>query len=787
MDFSGGLNSEMSNEQLRENEYTTFENVDLDGINPRLRSGRIRLGTAGTSGFAQGMFFFYQINAIAPHIIVAAFGRLYRIVAGNSIEIPITDGTNPFTFQTDRTVEAVQYRETLYIATGTKLVELWIDTDDTFKARTITPYTPTVMEAIYIGTNAMADNPSGYIQDGTASVLALTGIQPDRQKSAINLPVEFTAFIDKRVSYSGTHDFKWEYKKTAETDFKLISDWQAGHQVLDMKFTELGPFDIKATVRESAAPLSLAGRPITAYNTVSPNQVETNLIDGLDTTYLEMQYNSATGYTSQFMIDLGSVKQINQITLKHYGAYLKATGGTYTNAFNTNRWRIRTSNDNSTYTDIKTVTGNVDDITNTAVDVSCRYLMIIVEQSTQTPSTGNTKIVELQVWGPPSVDSKQSTFTLSNYAVNSTDSTADIPTDGIRQCNKIVLHWDRLILYGDPLHPYQIYVSDLTNPYYWPTTNTIMFNTGKLEAITSITRFQDLLLIFTKTTIQTLTGKSPDDYARYQIHDGLGAVAGWSVKVVGNNVMFLSHEGVMLLKPNPYRLESMNVSRADRQVKSEMPTDSDACAIVTQGQYWLCFPQKRIIYRFYYERGVWVKDVNPDSLHFRQFLLYGEDIYNLTLDAKLLRHDPNVYTDDDYMYSIIVESKHLDFSSSFNQKKLKRLYVLARHYKDHNIDLYVTVKADSAIALTPEHGQAVITEDGFVEWQYDVTPNMHFYTGTTLGLWTVGQSSFGEALISVQKASVRGKCRRTKIRFEYKGGQPFEFYGFGFEFRLKKP
>src|SRR5690606_4939764 len=98
---------------------------------------------------------------------------------------------------------------------------------------------------------------------------------------------------------------------------------------------------------------------------------------------------------------------------------------------------------------------------------------------------------------------------------------------------------------------------------------------------TTAVRFQNMLVVFTKTTIQTLVGKSTEDYERYQIHDGIGCIAGWSAKVVGNYIIFLSHEGVHALRPNPYRLDTMNVDRVDAQIKSEMPTDENACAVVT--------------------------------------------------------------------------------------------------------------------------------------------------------------------------------------------------------------
>jgi hypothetical protein len=331
-----------------------------------------------------------------------------------------------------------------------------------------------------------------------------------------------------------------------------------------------------------------------------------------------------------------------------------------------------------------------------------------------------------------------------------------------------------------------MYISDLSNPRYYPVSNTITFDTGKQEPITAAVRFQNMLVVFTKTTIQTLVGKSGDDYQRFQIHDGIGCIAGRTAQVVGNNIYFLSHEGIQALKPNPYRLETMNVARIDQSVKSEMPTDEDACAIVTDSMYWICFPQKKTIYRYYYESGVWSKDAT-NKLDIVQFLLYGEDAYNLTVNGNLYMHDYDVYTDAGELYDMVIETKALDLSASFNYKKLKKLYALAKHYNSHNVDFYVTIQADSAVILTPDSGQAVIDENGYVVWQTTTTPNFQFYAGTTFGTWLMGKSPFGEVNISVQKTAIRGKCRRVRFHIRGGNGNQCEFFGFGLEFRLTKP
>jgi hypothetical protein len=227
----------------------------------------------------------------------------------------------------------------------------------------------------------------------------------------------------------------------------------------------------------------------------------------------------------------------------------------------------------------------------------------------------------------------------------------------------------------------------------------------------------------------------------------------------------------------------MNVSRIDYPIKSEITADSDACALTYDSQYWIAFPQKKVLYRLYYENGMWVKD-SSSKLNINEFLQYGNEVFNLTSDGNLYKHDQTVYNDVGEKYSMRVETKYIDLSASFNFKKLKRLYVLARHYTTTNVPLSVTVQADSTKVLDTVKGVAVV-ENGQVVWKETNEPNMRFNAGTVFGSWILGQSVLGNVEVSVQRTAIRGKCRRVKVTFEHVEDSPCEIYGFGLEFRLK--
>ena len=128
-DFSGGLNLQQSNEMMKDNQVTVAQNVDLALTSSiKKRTGRVALGSTmpwTSSAPIQGLFKF--VNNAETVLIAAVNGQLYYArpsgtAYGTWTQINITDNGSPFTFQTTDAVEAVQYNEWLYVATGTKLV-----------------------------------------------------------------------------------------------------------------------------------------------------------------------------------------------------------------------------------------------------------------------------------------------------------------------------------------------------------------------------------------------------------------------------------------------------------------------------------------------------------------------------------------------------------------------------------------------------------------------------------------------------------------------------------------
>lgn len=745
MSFAGGHNSEISNDRLRDDEFVVQENIELSGRgSAKRRTGRLEF-VGGLPNNAQGHFLFYRVGADKPDHIFAANGRLYLGTSSVPTNISITDGANTnWAFQAVNMIEAVQYGTTLFVATGTKLVEVSCDALGVFTAKTVVPYTPSVQEVIYIGTNALAPNPAGYVQDSVTSTLTVAGISPQYRSGAVNMALPFTAYIGKPATITSV-DYKWEYKLSGTTATSGTAE--VGQLVITAGATANGSITV-----------TLDGLAFTIAN-MTAGMTTSAVANAIRVTSYAGWITGGTASTVTFTATTVGVRsdlQFSGGTTGITGTPTTVIQGVASNWSLGRDWTQDTAGG-------KTFDLNVSTVGTYDVQVTIRDHAVLT-----TTAVGN--ITGYRVEG----------------TLNKENNTQDV--SGIQTCRNIRLHWDRVLLYGDVKNPFLMYISDLKNPRYIPTTNVLSFDTGKLEPVNSVIRFQDYLVVMTTTTIQTLIGKDPSSYGRFLIHDSVGCIAPYSAAVVGNQIIFLSYSGITALRPNPYRIEAMSVKRMDVQIHSEITsrlTQTNACSVFHDNQYWLCYPDDRVIYRFYHELNVWVRD-KSDRLDIIQMTSYGNALYDLTSDGKILVNSEEVWSDDGFIYDMIVDAKLYDLGYAFNYKKLRRLYVLARHFTtDVNISVYLW--SDSAVVATPEHGQAVVVNDGEdTEWLVTTEPNMHFYAGTVVGSWVLGVNPLGNVQISVQKLALQGKCRRTKVKFVHSDDSPCEIYGFGYEFKLKK-
>lgn len=353
----------------------------------------------------------------------------------------------------------------------------------------------------------------------------------------------------------------------------------------------------------------------------------------------------------------------------------------------------------------------------------------------------------------------------------------------LHSCRHILLHWERIYLYGDPNNPYTLFFSELKNPNYFPMPNNIDFPTTEMERITKVKRYRDMLVVFTPNTIQTLYGKGPNDFERKVINSDIGCIAPESVEVVDNNLFFLSNLGVYYLKSVGTTEDRANVEPIDEKVKNHIGRDTDALAVYHNNQYQILFPSTKKKMKFHKTDRLrcWSKD-ESERFTFDRFYRYDNELYAQDRENGVVyRFDLNTFTDDGTPYTDSLETPYFNMGNEYINKKLKMFEILLSP-KFGKINLSAFVYCDSRQVNSPTKEEAFINDQGEVEWQLTFIPNIQSESGTIFGEWILGESKFGSVEYSIEALRLSGRFKRSKIRIEHTEAKPNVILGFSYKY-----
>lgn len=208
--FSGGMVTQIHPEKLGDGQHALIENADVIAGGTLINRGgyqKTNYPSSAIAGNVQGRWK-YQNNAGGQDMI-AINGQLYT-VSGNTYTLLTITGLA--SFQSVRPIDAVQYRDKMYFATGSGIVIY-----DGVAASAMVAYQPNGMEALYIGTNGYATSPDTYLQDMTGASDTILGLTVSSRYGLINTAVTFTAYVSKLVS--DTLEYQFEIKSFSDLDY----------------------------------------------------------------------------------------------------------------------------------------------------------------------------------------------------------------------------------------------------------------------------------------------------------------------------------------------------------------------------------------------------------------------------------------------------------------------------------------------------------------------------------------------------------------------------------------
>lgn len=195
--------------------------------------------------------------------------------------------------------------------------------------------------------------------------------------------------------------------------------------------------------------------------------------------------------------------------------------------------------------------------------------------------------IETDKWEVKNVGLVES-YVYTSYEVTETPDFFVNVEFSIHTCRRLLVFYDQLLAYADTVEGNVLYISDVRRFNYFPAYYTTIIDTPAKDEITSINYYQNVLVVFTENNIFMLKGRNPYDFVVDNVNRTIGCAYGWTARVVGNYLYFMSKEGLFKLKSLYYTEDRLNVEQIDYRVNPLFnPNADDYIAYTYKGNYHL--------------------------------------------------------------------------------------------------------------------------------------------------------------------------------------------------------
>lgn len=376
---------------------------------------------------------------------------------------------------------------------------------------------------------------------------------------------------------------------------------------------------------------------------------------------------------------------------------------------------------------------------------------------------------------------------------------------------------NQLVLYGG--HGY-IFFSEFDNFYYFPNYNYIYAIDESIEEVNAIKYFRQFYAVsIGNKKFKRLSGNFPfegEGDGLFPLNDFVGCSNTNTIRQIENNLVFLSNNGLYLLKQGYTGEGTENIQQIDLSIIGDYDKDKVINAVVKGNNYILTMGN--IVLLFNYVLGAYYKYIyNITEVEGYTATLsglfekdeYGLDFYickiiNKTADdtkeLKILDFEADdIYTDDGKPYSTYFKMSKVFFGSPTNEKKFKNCIIKGYNEGNGLIPMYITIKVDDVPIITPEtYFVRVDSDTNYIYYEKQVNSNgaLNLKIGAVLGEMVLGETLLGSVRSQNVKTSfdAKGKSVSLELYDIYQGEEetygnntkPFSISDVGFIYKLKK-
>lgn len=328
----------------------------------------------------------------------------------------------------------------------------------------------------------------------------------------------------------------------------------------------------------------------------------------------------------------------------------------------------------------------------------------------------------------PVIIKRNVTFNLDSLSGNNVDNSESVAEE-IKKCKYVTTLEGRLVFYGNGTR--QIYTSEAESPFYFTASEIITGDAfGKSEPILSINSFKDTHVIFTNTTMMSMTRVYPEKAESFwsvlPLDGVVGAVGHDAVTPIENSLAFASDEGVYVIgqiSVAEKRVQLIQISTPIQDVVNTFNKDGNRMynifAANLEKRLFISFPDKKYMAVYDYNnaeniaQGKWAiwDHMVPKQMLVDDFTLYFTNSLNVSdahidkstiyaknkrvyLDVHELSGDELYFTDNGGIYEFEYTTKNSALSEPMAYKKIKRISVTADNWIKEDAKYDVTTFAD---------------------------------------------------------------------------------------------
>ena len=345
---------------------------------------------------------------------------------------------------------------------------------------------------------------------------------------------------------------------------------------------------------------------------------------------------------------------------------------------------------------------------------------------------------------------------------------------------------NQLVLYGN--HGY-LFFSEFDNFNYFPNYNNIYVAETENEYAASINYFRQYYAIFTNKRIKRMTGAfGSENFGIYPLNDFIGCINPKTIRQIQNYLYFLSYNGIYVLKQGYLGEGTENVEQIDLPIYNSYDPDIMVKGYTLQNYYALYSKNEAILYNFTNQAFYKLKTSDVDaqetgtlnvnetrySIPFQynkiqSKLLYGvriKDKSNIIFDfcSQDFTEEETERTDNELTFVSSIETPYMSLGSPTNTKKFKEIYLKIYNSYGKNIPLYVTIKVDDKVVVSPKNYVIEYDEKTYTySYVEKVESNKTLKGYNVLGTMELGEDPLGERTLQILKMRVGDKGRSIKI------------------------